>query len=303
MNFNDVMEKAREMRAAASERANELRKDVVRLDEVDLSGKRIGSVDGGLLKKSYHPFDVVITRALGVVYTYGEKFSVSYYPSKFPKRDIEFYIGDEFKFFSNITRVKKEIKTSLELVDKFDLDALIVDGSIVPHPSLRPKESSVLYENYEEIIGYYKQLYGKCKSKGCLLAGVVKDSKSSHYFKEFRDTFVLSFALKGGERTKSFKYNETNLSDAPQKDEIFSMYIRPNGKSRPIRIDFLGQENELRTANLVYTLSKFSSVGIPNIILECDKRVKLSDADISMLEKKMMSVLPNVRLRRNGHLF
>ncbi len=304
MNIDEVLNHVERLRQTAIEKSANLRDEIVKVSDIDLTGMKIGSVDGGLLKKSYHPFDVVIVTSMGVVYSYeGKEFSVSYFPSKIPKKNVEFYVGNEFKFFSNLTRVRKELETSLKLLENFELSTLILDGSIVPHPSLKPSQDSELYPMYEEVLEMYEKMYELCR-KGCLLAGVVKDSRSSHYFDGLRDTFVLSFALKGGERTKSFKYQETNVSDVKSREEIFSFYLRANDKSRPIRVDFLREENENKIGNIIYTLSKFSSVGIPSVILECDKRVKLHEMDLLRVEKKLFSKLPrNLFLRRNGRLF
>jgi len=308
MEIDEIIEKINEMKEETLEKSKLLKEQnefetVSKMNPIDIS---IGSVDGGLLKKSYHPFDLVIVSSLGVVYNYNDStFKVSYYPSKNPKRDIEYYMGKEFKFFSNLTRVRKEIKTSLELVEKFDLDILLLDGSIVPYPSLKPNRTSNLYQVYEEIIDAYERLYRLCQKKKCLLAGIVKDSRSSKYFENFRDTFVLSYVMKDGEKTKSFKYQETNASDVKSKNNIFSFYLKSNKKSRPLRIDFYGKENEMKIAEIIYTLSSFSNVGIPNVILECDKRVKLNKNELTRVERIISARLGinNFFLRRNGKLF
>ncbi len=302
MDISEIIKSVDDLRKRAHERAKLLKNEIEKINDISTDGLTIGSVDGGLLKKSYHPFDIIVVRSIGVVYTYNDGISVHYFPSKFPKKEIMMYNGKELKFFSNLNRVEREIKTSVELMKKFNLDALILDGSIVPHPSLRPNKDSEFYEKYEKIIEMYEKLYEMCKD--CILAGVVKDSRSSHYDNEFRDTFLLSFALNEGEKTKSFRYQETNTSDIASSDKIFSFYMKSNKASRPIRVDFLGRKNEDKVAGLIFKLSKFSSVGIPNIILECDKRVKLSQTDLYGIERRIFSRMPaNFFLRRNGHLF
>ena len=308
MKIDEIVDIVNKMNNDAREKAELFKKEneFIKVKKMDLSDMTVGSVDGGLLKKSYHPFDLVIVTSLGVIYNYGKgSFKVSYYPSKNPKRDIEFYVGKEFKFFSNLSRVKKEITTSLELVNKFDLSALLLDGSIVPYPSLKPNATSKLYSIYEEILDAYERLYNLCQKKKCLLAGIVKDSRSSKYFENFRDTFILSYIMHEGERTKSFKYQETNVSDLKSRNDIFSFYLKSNKKSRPLRIDFYGKDNEEKISELIYTLSSFSNVGIPNVILECDKRVKLREYDLARVEKSLYSRfgINNFFLRRNGNLF
>ena len=122
-----------------------------------------------------------------------------------------------------------------------------------------------------------------------------------------RDTNILSYSLKSKERTFCFPYAEKNyfiLKEFPDFSEIIStFYVRTAEFDRPVRIDFIGGENEAeKIASLLLPLVKSSKYGIPSVLVEADLRAKLSDNDFDIffsdLKNKVGIISSIFELRR-----
>ena len=150
-------------------------------------GLKIAAVDGGILAQEFHGFDLLMTRAVAVMFAYSNSklSSHKYHPSPLPEADIEVtYTMDthEFQRFKSLFRLRKEISTALEACETFLPDFMLLDGSIVPQISDKPgadeKEPRALYS---EIISLYSRLYAFCESKNIRLVGVIKDSRGRRF--------------------------------------------------------------------------------------------------------------------------
>ena len=151
----------------------------------NLNGLKIVGVDGGLISKSFHGIDIVVTRAVAALFTYNQdKPYVKYYPSnyQFPiiKTSCDPFSNIESELFSNLERINAEIDVSLGIL-KENPDIILLDGSILPQLRERTGLNSSLNNRYNIIVKKYEQLFNECVEKNVFLAGCIKDTRSYHF--------------------------------------------------------------------------------------------------------------------------
>ncbi|MFH0961053.1 MAG: DNA double-strand break repair nuclease NurA [archaeon] len=274
----------------------------------NFSGKILG-VDGGMLKEQYHGVDLILLRAVGVLFEYsaGKLAKHAYFPSENPVPEPTTIVNAEsemdFLLAANILRPKKEFETALAAAREFLPEILVMHGSIVPHPANRAGESSPLRREYLEMLEAYKALYSFCLEKGILLCGVVEDSRDNGFYQAVsanspkapktncRDSVILFDALATGERTCALKHSghsqlENGLGRLAR--QVSSFYLKPAEFDRPVKVDFLSESSDSRTAEKVaraiYNTSRFNrSYGIPTVTIEADARAKLKEEDIELI--------------------
>ncbi|MCD6216023.1 MAG: DNA double-strand break repair nuclease NurA [Candidatus Aenigmarchaeota archaeon] len=321
-NISEIIKKIAEKEKKRKFLSKSLRKKIN--DRIKVVEKReinttIAGIDGGLLKKDFHLFDIIIRRAISVLFTYNKNKikSVNYYPS-LVKSDVLIYNGDELNTFANLKRVEIELETAIESWKKYQPSMILLDGSIVPHPSLHVSESSSLYDLYKHVLKLYQSLYKL--SESCMIAGIVKDSRSkkitelwnkkffdsqNELLKTTRDTNILFYILKTGERTEIIDYQ--NIENLETKKEVIekwpikSCYMKTAEHDRPIRIDFLAHKDKIdKLFSLIYTLCFFKQCAIPNILIEADKRARLSEKEF--IHFKNILPLEIFGMRRNNKI-
>jgi hypothetical protein len=154
------------------------------VDPTNLFGLRVAGVDGGVVARSYQSIDLILTRAVGAIFTYGTngRLEVTYFPEETPVPNIISNLQPspipEFELRTSIERILCELQLAIELLDYAKVDLIVLDGSIVPQLSDKPPTYSILARKYEKIIELYEQLYKSCIDSGTLLAGVIEDSRS-----------------------------------------------------------------------------------------------------------------------------
>ncbi|MGQ9788627.1 MAG: DNA double-strand break repair nuclease NurA [Candidatus Hadarchaeaceae archaeon] len=303
---------------------------------------RVCGVDGGLLDQQLHGFDLILLRALAAIFHYRRAIlsGAEYLPSEIPPpklidvaEPLDFW---EFQVLAGMERQLAEIEIAAQVAEGGGVEAILLDGSIVPQYVERFTGSSLLPERYRNLIQAYKSLYQKCAEAGILLAGAVKDSRGARFaeilkkdfFDRFsflekedlsildktRDTVLLNHILGVGERTSAFTYAERPaghvLSDLGSWGaRIYVFYIRTVPFDRPLRIEFLnGAENVTKTAervaSLVYALSSHhDGFGLPSVIVEADACARLVEEDLSLVRDSISARLgpvldPNLRRER-----
>jgi len=260
----------------------------------------VAGIDGGVERKSLRSFDLLLLKSIGVVYYYKKsKLSkVEYYPEALPKPEViifsKAFSETELDIFVNIQRQKREVETATEVIKKFKPDVLLLDGSVIPHYSYVQSEDSPLYEAYERMIEAYKRLFYTSKDYGCLLAGVIKDSRGSRFseliasnflgeekevLEESKDISILDYSLKKCERTIEFDY-----TDKPEKHPILkefkefrikSFYFKPSEFDTPVRVDMLEDDAE-KVAGLLCRLIPSESYAVPAVLIEADQRARIT---------------------------
>ena len=323
----NIVEKIRFLEAEKKKLADFLRKveDLYhKVSIVNLSNLKIGGEDGGLTKKTSHLLDFVFLRVVAVIFSYnrGKLEDVIYYPRANPTPEITYSpesLSDiEFRIFWNLQRMKKEIKLSIETINKFSPNLFLIDGSLIINPGDIPRKDSSVYVDYLELKKLLEELYKVGKEKNCMIAGVVEDSRSSIFcnyiskkvlseiespkipdlkdlLKRTRDTNLLYYMLKKGEATKSIELEEG----------VKCFYLKTAEFDRPIRIEFLEEEDEI--AKIIYRISSQNrTYGLPNVLIEADQRAKLSEHEtdyfVNLIASKLR--LQNIFfLRREGRPF
>jgi len=298
---------------------------------------KICATDGGSIQNSYHGLDIILVRAVSVIaeYSQGKLENIAYFPNAFPQPDIEIvfdpFTDEEFLLKSSLIRQKKEILTTIEAVKRFNPDIVLLDGSIVPHPSSKPQKNSVLYQNYLEVIENLEKLYSIP-----FLAGCSEDSRGRKFceiisekilsciesplvpelkkiLKGTRDTNLLYHVLDVGERTCVFRYGDSPvIKDIGEKGKnIYTFYMKPAEFDRPLRIDFYAEKDVIKTAeklaSIIHMLCCHSSYAFPAPLVEADLRAKLKEIDIEVVHKHLVDItglLPSLmKLRRETRPF
>ena len=294
----------------------------IKIQQKELAGLKVCGVDGGFLRKEFHGITLIIRRAVGVCFEFrGGKVDAQYTPSKNPQPESFVLTPDfspeEINVLANLKRVEIEIKTALECVQKFKPNLLILDGSIVLHPSSIPQKKSAAYEVYKEVTMLMRELYKFCSDNEIMLAGACEDSRGKKFCKVLtgqllsgkpearildcaNDTTFLYYFLKKGERTHHFSYSADDdlpsLSDLGDwRRKIYGMYLKPVEFDRPLRVDFLASNPQLQAdkiAAIINVISQHSKTyAYPSVLIEADARAKLSEQDLMAFHQSLKESL------------
>ncbi|MFW9935139.1 MAG: DNA double-strand break repair nuclease NurA [Candidatus Thorarchaeota archaeon] len=158
---------------------------------IDLTGLRVGGVDGGLLKKTLRGIELVITRACATIFEFtpSNRVSAIYFPEKSTPPTVKAELNPiswrEAEVSASLERLRAELELAIRVQDHHPVELLLLDGSLMPHISDRPSNQSVFSAKYERITALFDELYEKTRETGTLLAGVVKDSRSQRFIKIF----------------------------------------------------------------------------------------------------------------------
>ncbi|MFH0971728.1 MAG: DNA double-strand break repair nuclease NurA [Candidatus Micrarchaeota archaeon] len=311
---------------------------VKKVEDAEVNGK-IAAVDGGLLAEELHSIDLVLTRAAGVVFEYEDSKLKKhhYFPSTFPDYEISTPTAldaHEAIWFRNIARLEKEIETAVAVIEKYEPQALFLDGSIVPQVSDKPAKESEVYLHYENLIRKYLQLFVVAEHKNCFLAGIIKDSRGKQFLnlidkhlnlnaaesavlKKTNDSSFLFNFLAEKERTFVFKY--ASITEHPilrdfkeHAERISSFYLKAVKYDRPLRIDFLLPKNDgkdiEKMCSIIYSLSKHNSqYAYPAVLIEADLRAALDPKELEIVYDRIFSSAglssSIFKLRRNTRPF
>lgn len=298
----------------------ESRPDITRpIKETKLHNLKIAGIDGGLLKKEYSSISLIITRAIGVIFSYadGKLQSTQYVPNAViePTYTITDSMDDQYELDrkASIIRIGEEINRAIECANKKP-DIIILDGTIIPHPSTEPQSNSSLNEKYNNLFTKIKELIDTCAKNNILLAGVCEDSRTNSFCKNLKikedictDTQLTTYLLKTNERTISYQ------TDLPKKyislkHLIHNIIIKPTEHDKTIRIQFIAQdrieEHADKISGIINQISSYhSEYAAPTVLIEADQRAKLSNRDLLFIENEIRTGLGStpsmLELRRN----
>ncbi len=316
----------REISASVELGGEVLEKNLIQKVSADsLDQKIVAAIDGGLSQHEYHGMDLILTRAVAVVFNYnsGKLEKVAYHPHAIvtPKLTVvsDPYNDEEFAMSSSLERQRGEVDLAAECFSKFSPHIVLMDGMIVPHGNDKPQKNSPAFARYQLVLQSFKNLYKN--SSGSLLAGCVEDSRGRRLceivaekilgqiesprvpelqkiLSGTRDTNLLYHCLQHGERTAVFKFSSQPsqhpvLSDlGPAGEKIFSFYLKSAEFDRPVRVDFFSEKNPIETADkiasLVLAMSPHSSYGFPAPLIEADLRAKLQENDANALHDQLV---------------
>ena len=332
----------RDIKGAQIEQDAEILEDrmVVPVEPDPLKRLRVAGVDGGLVKKAYHAVDLILTRAVAAVFDYEDArlANVTYFPDPLatPRLTVitDPYSEQDFGHAADIERMITESEV-LTAVSALNPDLVLADGSLVPHPSSRPKKESAVWARYTLLIENYRKLFSGSTS----IAGVIEYSRSTHFseliaarivskikapnakelqeiLSRTRDTNLLFHVLKPGERSFVFRLGGTdNPIMADLEDHarnIYAFYLKTVEYDRPIRVEFYAKGDAVRTAERLASLilpisSQNAEYGIPAAIIEADSRAKLREEELSTIHTYIVDRvgdLPSLyKLRRDNRPF
>ncbi|MHA1905922.1 MAG: DNA double-strand break repair nuclease NurA [Candidatus Thorarchaeota archaeon] len=215
---------------------------ITQIEPARLDGLQIAGVDGGLIRKRFRSMDLLLTRAVAVVFQFTPDDSplVEFYPDPFPEPLAKLVMlsmsGPELDQLASLERMAAELRVTISALDEFHTDIILVDGSLFYHPRDRPPIGTTAHEKFQEVLALYRQLYNKVAKKRTTLVGIVKDSRSTRIvntlgdvlphilrnpsifekmqgvdyrwlLKISRDCDLLDTFLKEGERTFAFRYS------------------------------------------------------------------------------------------------
>lgn len=272
------------------------------------------AVDGGLLAHRMHGADIVVVRAVAVNFVYDGSAlgSFSHHPGRNPPHEIEVRSSldeHEANVFRSLIRLRSELSCALEALERYAPQLLLMDGSLLPLPSDRPSEDSELAPLFSEILALYERLFALSKEKGCLLLGVIKDSRSRRLAKDLGfscpDTVLCEQLLEEGERTRGMPYSEEKGGKgiAMLAEGINAFYIKPSRNGLPLRIEVLGDGVD-RAASLIFSLSAISeNFAYPAILIEADLCAALDSTEMERIESSLSRLSGLRPLRRNSRPF
>ena len=266
------------------------------VSSVKLEGMRIAAVDGGMISRSFHGIDLMLIRAVAAIFVYGSegRVQVEYFPREYPPpaivSNLEPLSRSDYEVSASLERLMAEIKVAIDSQMRHPMDIIILDGAILPLPSDKPS-SPLLFKKYEKVVKLFEKLYKVSTDNGILLAGVVKDSRSTRFLQilsrlapllldkieelrdllsfdyrrviqRSRDTEFLFRFLDVGERTTTFKYAESSEKYGPLRDlrqewaeRLNVFYLKPVELDSPLRIEYLSSD-----PNPIKTVQKISSL-------------------------------------------
>ncbi|MGQ4915079.1 MAG: DNA double-strand break repair nuclease NurA [Candidatus Asgardarchaeia archaeon] len=245
--------------------------------KTSIKGLSIAGIDGSLLIKKLHGFDIFVMRALGVVFKYRKNsVDAEYFPGKKPNPVIKVNTipttSLESDILASFERAKLELSTAINLLKKYTPNILLLDGSLFITKSLKMILSNTyLRKSYSELANLYLQLYSLAYDHEILLAGIVKDTRK-HIFVDLlskliphllifdksllskitkidyrrilrhaNDLDILFNILNPGERTTYFVETDIsyNNSEKSFKPRIYSFYLKAVPLDFPLRIEFM----------------------------------------------------------------
>jgi hypothetical protein len=215
---------------------------ITQIEPTRLDGLRIAGVDGGLIRRRFRSMDLLLTRAIAVVFQFMSDDGplVEFHPDPFPEPSAKLVMlsmsGPELDQLASLERMAAELRVTISALDEFHTDIILVDGSLFYHPRDRPPVGTTAHEKFQEVLALYRQLYNKASKKRTTLVGIVKDSRSTRIvntlgdilphilrnptifekmqgvdyrwlLKISRDCDLLDTFLKEGERTFAFRYS------------------------------------------------------------------------------------------------
>ena len=301
----------------------------------------VAGVDSGFVAKRLASVDIVLIRAMGVLFDYkdGKLDSAKYYPGFFrfpePHMSNKALELDEAEQNKSLMRLKEEVNSCKALIKEHSPKYCFIDGSIIPQYQDKPRKDSKITDNYHGIIHEFESLYELAEKNNCILIATVEDSRGSRFVSILQDYVLkkeginenlsgmfdssfLDYFLSVGERSCAFSYTKNIkqhpvLSDFSEKwsNSIHALYIKPSAFDKPLRIEFISKKNLKENANEVarvaFALSSLHrEYAYPSVLIEADMHAKLKPEEIEIVFNKIMDKVGNsvkIKMRRDNRPF
>ncbi len=297
----------------------------------------VAGVDSGFVAKRLASVDLILIRAVGVLFDYknGKLASAKYYPNFFSFPEPHVSSGsleqDEAEQSKSLMRLREEVSVAKKLIELHSPKYLFLDGSIVPQYQDKPRKESGLVKDYSGIISEFESLYSLAQKNGCTLISTVEDSRGSRFTQMIQeeilshenaadkgaldglfDSAFLDYFLSVGERSCAFTYTK-NIDQHPVLHDfsqqwsksIYGLYLKPSSFDRPLRVEFIctGRANISQLADEISSVafalsSMHREYAFPSVLIEADIRAKLKNDEIEIISNKILDKLgSSVKLR------
>ena len=303
----------------------------------------IGGVDSGFIAKRLASVDLVLVRAVGVVFAYekGKLADAKYYPGYFrfpePHLSNNALEEDEAEQSKSLMRLREEVKATKKIIEQHSPKYCFIDGSIVPQYQDKPRKDSVISGHYAGIIRDFESLYELAEEKNCKIIATVEDSRGSRFRSILQeevlakealcepekldgmfDSALLDYFLEVGERSCAFTYTKNIkqhpvLQDFSEKwsKRIHGLYIKPSLFDRPLRVEFLTNGSLSKTADEVASVafalsSLHREYAYPSVLIEADLCAKLKPDEVDIVFNKILDKLGasvKLKMRRDNRPF
>jgi len=285
----------------------------------------IAGIDSSILQKSLHGIDILLIRAVSVIYDFenGKLKNVEYYSPSLFFEPIVFqnqFSEIDLDLATNIVRQKKEVDIARETIEKFKPNFVLMDGSILPHYIPSIDKDSPLYSYYKKAIEAYKKLFEASRKFKTILAGIIEDSRAARFCnliaeslkleKEFllileksKDTNLLEYILKKGERTATFYYSsQPSIFEFNSKDFV-SFYVKVCDFDFPLRVDFLNSRENVadEISSILLSMVTSEDYSFPSVLIEADLRARLSEKEMEIFYNELvgrLGFISSIRKRR-----
>jgi len=305
----------------------------IKVDKENLNKLKVAAVDSGFMLRSFYSVDIMLVKAKAAIFEYenNELKNSAIYPELeiMPKPILLGHAleRDELNAARSLHRLKEEIGLANKILQRFKPDVLLLDGSVVPQQADKPRADSELKKFYKEVIGEFEMLYENSQKMGCLLIGVIEDSRGARMkkiieneigesFNMLGDVGIANILLRKNERTFVFSYSSEAekhyiLADFKEewRNKIFAFYLKPSEFDVPIRVEFISENKSIanKIASIILSLSSFhKEYAYPSVLIEADMRARLNDKEINMvfegLEKRIKGEFALMRRERRPFL-
>jgi hypothetical protein len=291
-----------------------------KIKPIELNGL-VAGVDSGFVGKNFSAIDLILIRAMGVVFEFKQGKMVKSIPFpnlfKFPEPYIltDALEKDEFNCAKSLYRLREEIRLTKESIEKFQVQYSFIDGSILPQHADKPRNASKITHLYHEVLNEFQALYQAAEDNHCNLIASVEDSRGTRFrtllqreiltkkpllspekLDRFFDPPLLDSLLKKGERSLAFSYasraeKHPIMNDLDEKwaKKIHVFYLKPSDFDRPLRIEFLANGKKLseqteEIASVAFALSSLhKEYAYPSVLIEADLRAGLKPEEINIV--------------------
>lgn len=293
---------------------------------IDVRGSKIIGVDGGMQVESLSGLDVILVRAIAVMFYHKkERVLAKYFPEKNPVPTLlllpSLSSRDELDKLATLKRLQSEYDTARAATKEFSPNIVLLDGSVMPLSSDKPQLPSMINE-YKTVINLFVDLLLETERNKSILVGVVKDSRSRIFVNtlsrlipaiirngqakellqtDYRsilrsspDIMFLNDLIKPNERSAILR-EQISIPEHGITAYRDIIYLKPSPFDIPLRIEVLHRSEELPISindlvGIIQTISGHNpSFALPTVLIEADARVKISNEEMELLIGSLLS--------------
>lgn len=130
----------------------------IKVEKTPISDSGVMGVDGGVLSRRLHGLDLVLVRAVAAIFNYkdGKLSNAEYYPSEMPTPRLisidEPLDSRELDLLIGMQRQLTELQLTIEALKAYEVDAVLLDGSVVPQYVDRFPHTPKVLKFYQKLI-------------------------------------------------------------------------------------------------------------------------------------------------------